>query len=99
MPRLLYTYFIGAVTNGEIPSISKFARQNALTVEDVMRFREHSEFEKAYREANEIRRDYLIDSALMRRFDSSFAKFILTEELTQESDSEGSVTVNIKVEE
>ena len=97
MPRLLYTYFIEALGSGEIPSISKFARRMAITVADVELFREHSEFEKAYKEVNEIRRDYLIDSALTKRFDSSFTKFILTEEFGS-ADECSDMEVLIKVE-
>jgi hypothetical protein len=97
MPRLLYTYYTEAIGGGEIPSISKFARRMAITVGDVEKFREHSEFEKAYKEVNEIRRDYLIDSALMKRFDSSFTKFILTEEFGNTGECED-MTVCIKVE-
>lgn len=79
MPRLLYTYFISYSEPGA-PSFLKFARSIGATLEDVQSFRAHSEFERAYRECNEIRRDYLIDAALTRRYDSSFSKFVLTSE-------------------
>ena len=97
MPRVLYTFFITCTESGEIPSISKFARRYALTVEDVEKFRSHKEFDKAYKEANEIRRDYLIDSALVKKFDPSFTKFILSEDFTDEK-TEESIDINVKVE-
>ena len=80
-PHLLYTYFIGYDDPTGAPSLSKFARSIGLTVAELNEFRErHSEFERACVECNEIRRDYLIDHALCKRFDASFTKFILTEE-------------------
>jgi hypothetical protein len=76
LPRLLYTFFTNYADIGA-PSFEKFARGIGMTLEDIERFRSHTEFERAYRECNEIRRDYLIDNALCKRMDSSFAKFIL----------------------
>ena len=80
MPRLLYTFFISYNESTGAPSFEKFARSIGVTLEDVESYRTHSEFERAYRECSEIRRDYLIDSALTRRYDSSFTKFILSTE-------------------
>ena len=77
MPRLLYTYFISYSDGTGAPSFMKFAKNIGATLEDVLSFRKHSEFERAYRECNEIRRDYLIDAALTRRYDPSFSKFLL----------------------
>ena len=62
------------------PSFSKFARSIGATLDDIEKFRRHKEFEFAYRECNEIRRDYLIDNALTKRFDSSLVKFLLSNE-------------------
>ena len=76
-PKRLYLYFSGYKEAFGAPSFSKFARSIGVTTEDVEEFREHKEFNKAYRECAEIRRDYLIDNALSKRFDSSFTKFLL----------------------
>ena len=75
----MYTYFTGYGDVGA-PSFSKFARSVGLTLEELLSFRKRKEFERAFRECNEIRRDYLIDAALGKRADGSFTKFILTEE-------------------
>ena len=80
MPRLLYTYFTGYTSQTGAPSFSKFARSIGATLEDVERFRKNEEFERAYRECNEIRKDYLIDTALTKRFDPSLVKFLLASE-------------------
>lgn len=77
MPRKLYTFFITYSDNQGAPSFIKFARSIGITLDELERFREHSEFERAYRECNEIRRDYLIDGALTKRYDSSLVKFLL----------------------
>jgi len=86
MPRLLYTFFLGYQGTGA-PSLDKFAISIGATLEDVTRFREHSEFERACRECSEIRRDYLIDNALTRRFDPSLVKFLLSTEYLMGEDS------------
>ena len=57
--------------------MAKFARSIGATVEELTAFRVHGEFDRAYRECNEIRRDYLIDNALCKRFDSSLVKYLL----------------------
>jgi len=80
MPRRLYSFFHGYSEAVGAPSFSKFARSIGVTLKDVQRFRKHSEFERAYEECNEIRRDYLIDNALCKRFDGSVTKFLLTAE-------------------
>lgn len=79
-PRLLYTFFISYSDSQGAPSFSKFARSIGATLEDVEAFRKHGDFDSAYRECSEIRRDYLIDTALGRRHDPSFVKFLLAAE-------------------
>ena len=66
IPRRLYTFFLNYDGPG-VPSFSKFARSIGATLSDVERFREKSEFEMAYQECSEIRRDYLIDNGLVKR--------------------------------
>ena len=75
--ELLYTYFVTYQETTGAPSFSKFARSIGVTVEELSAFRRHREFDEAYRECNEIRRDYLIDNALCKRFDGSVTKFLL----------------------
>ena len=79
LPRRLYTFFL-AFDGPGAPSFSKFARSIGATLSDVESYRRHGEFERAYKECSEIRRDYLIDNGLVKRFDSSFTKFILSSE-------------------
>ena len=88
LPRLLYTYFVTYSDTQSAPSISKFARSIGATVSELEGFRIHREFDRAYRECNEIRRDYLIDSALCKRFDSSLVKYLLGLDLTEEREEE-----------
>ena len=79
LPRLMYEYFNRFADVGA-PSFDKFARSIGLTLEDVRSFRAHGEFDRAYRECSEIRRDYLTDNALSRRLDASFVKYLLERE-------------------
>ena len=96
MPRLMYEYFNRFADVGA-PSFDKFARSVGLTLEDVQGFREHEEFERAYRECSEIRRDYLTDNALSKRLDASLVKYLLDREYGAESlgDSELRVTLEV----
>ena len=80
-PRRLYTFFAAYGDQGGVPSFSKFARSIGVTLADLKSFCKYEEFKRAYDECNEIRRDYLIDNALCKKFDGSFTKFLLTAEL------------------
>ena len=72
----MYLYFTGYSDSFGAPSFSKFARSIGVTLEDLQSFRRRREFDAAWRECSEIRRDYLIDMALGKRADASFTKFI-----------------------
>ena len=96
-PRLLYTYFVTYDDTFGAPSFSKFARSIGATVRDIERFRTHAKFDEAYRECNEIRRDYLIDAALTKRFDPSFAKFLLSEIDTDKAASDEDIRFTLEV--
>ena len=74
----LYRFF--AQYDGEgAPSVVKFAASVGATTEQIEAFRSHKEFDRAYRECCEIRRDYLEDRALSKRFDPTFVKFLLSD--------------------
>ena len=100
LPRRIYTFFLNYDGPG-LPSFSKFARSIGATLKDVESFRRHGEFERAYQECSEIRRDYLIDNGLVKRYDSSFTKFLLSAEYgmgdgkSAEGDNELRVTVEV----
>ena len=96
-PRLLYTYFVTYGDAFGAPSLSKFARSIGATMADIERFRAHAKFDEACRECNEIRRDYLIDNALSKRFDSSFTKFLISLEYPENTESENNLAVTLEV--
>ena len=79
LPRRIYTFFKEYDAPG-VPSFSKFAKSIGATLGDVERYRRHGEFDRAYRECSEIRRDHLIDNGLTKRYDSSLVKFLLSAE-------------------
>ena len=96
LPRRLYTFFIGYDDEKSAPSLQKFARANGYTTEELLAFRSHKDFERAFRECSEIRRDYLIDRGLTKRFDASFVKYLLDgESPTAAEDSSLSVTLEV----
>ena len=100
LPRQLYTFFISQSAEG-VPSFDKFARSIGATLKEIEDFRKHSEFERAYCECNEIRRDYLIDAALTRRYDPSLVKFLLSAEFgmgeKEKEKEETGLTVTLEV--
>lgn len=85
MPRALYTFFTRYGEGAGAPSFQKFARSVGVTLNELDTWRDHREFDRAYRECSEIRRDYLIDSALTRRFDPSLVKYLLQSEYESEA--------------
>lgn len=101
LPKRLYTFFISQADTNQAPSFQKFARSIGATASDIEEFRKHSEFDRSYKECSEIRRDYLIDSALSRRYDPSFTKFLLAcefgmgEKEKEKEDTELSVTLEV----
>ena len=97
LPRLIYTYFVTYNETFGAPSIAKFARSIGATVAEIESFRTHGEFDRAYRECNEIRRDYLIDNALSKRFDSSLVKYLLDLDIKTEVASGEGLEVTLRV--
>ena len=66
------------------PSFEKFARLKKIPLASLVEFRKNQKFDMAYRECSEIRRDYLIDRALDKRFDPTFVRHLLTDEAEAE---------------
>ena len=94
-PRMMYLYFAGYDESHGAPSFSKFARRIGVTVYELEGFRRKKEFDAAWRECSEIRRDYLIDNALSKRIDPSFTKFLLAEEQGTDDSSEFKLTLQV----
>lgn len=89
----MYLYFISYEDRGA-PSFCKFAKTVGMTVEELLSYRGRRLFDAAYRECREIRRDFLVDRALDKRFDPSFVKFLLCEETTP-GDGEFKLSVEV----
>ena len=96
-PSEMYRFFRDYDGAG-MPSFTKFALTVGTTTEMLEEFRSHKEFDRAYRECCEIKRDYLIDRALSKRFDPTFVKFMLSSE-DESSAEDTSLTVNLVVSE
>jgi len=93
LAREMYCFFRGFDDLGA-PSVAKFAASIGVTSAEIEKFRRHKEFDRAYRECCEIKRDYLIDRALSKRFDAGFVKFLLSSE-DEKSSSEDRESLNI----
>ncbi len=96
MPRAMYCFFRNYAEDG-VPSFRKFADSIGVTLEDIEEWRSHEKFNRAYRECSEIRRDYLIDNALCRRFDPSFVKYLLGIEYDDTANAEDELSVRLEV--
>lgn len=94
-PHRLYVFFSSYQDERSAPSFQKFARSIGVTVSDIESYRRHGEFERAYQECIEIKRDYLTDRALTKRFDSSFVKFLLTENEEDGKDDDLNFTLKV----
>ncbi len=69
----------GSEYKEDIPSFVRFAHTLGTTVGALRRFKEqNADFRAVWEECEEILCDRIIDGALHRRFDGSFAKFLLT---------------------
>ena len=95
LPREMYKFFSEFSDSAGVPSFEKFAMHRGITLEELTSYRSIPDFDRAYRECCEIRRDYLIDRALTKRFDPSFVKFLLTECSENDSDSDLSLKIEI----
>lgn len=99
LPKRLYTYFAAHSDTATAPSFDKFARSIGCTLSELESFRKNKTFDRAWRECIEIRRDYLTDMALTRRYDPSFVKFLLAAEFgvgeDKEADGELAVTLTV----
>lgn len=99
LARKMYQFFVGYEGAG-LPSLEKFARCVGMTVDDLEGFRGHKLFDRAYRECRQIRRDYLIDRGLERRFDPSLTKFLLTlDEEEHSRENTGDIRLHLEVKE
>ena len=94
LARRLYCFFRSYDGEGA-PSMVKFAATVGATTEQIEAFRTHREFDRAYRECCEIKRDFLTDRALSKRFDPTFVKFLLSSDDSPTDD--GRLDVHITV--
>lgn len=98
LARRMYVFFASYDDPAGAPSYLKFARSIGVTLEQLQLFRSHKTFDEAYRACGDIRRDYLIDRALTKRFDPTFVKFLLTEEGGGEDGADdGTLAVTLEV--
>ena len=97
LAKRMYLYFATYSEPSGLPSFGKFARSIGVTLEELSTFRNRRQFDRAWRECDEIRRDYLIDMALTKRFDSSFAKFLLSLDAEGGESDDGDIKISLEV--
>ena len=80
----------GSEYKEDLPSFVRFAHTLGTTVGALRRFKEqNADFRAVWEECEEILCDRIIDGALHRRFDGSFAKFFLTARFGFAENAEG----------
>ena len=93
----------GSEYREDVPSFVRFAHALGTTVGEMRRFKEqNAEFRAAWEECEEILCDRIVDGALHRRLDGSFAKFLLTSRFgftEKEEDAEEPFGVEILLKE
>lgn len=89
--------YFASYAEGGAPSFDKFCAGIGMTREQLNELRENTDFDRAYRECSAIRRDFLVDRALEKRFDPSFVKFLLTLE-REESEEAAATQLSLRVE-
>lgn len=97
MAMRLRSFFTSYSDVASAPSFQKFARSIGVTLAELESFRKNSEFDRAWRECIEIRRDYLTDMALTRRYDPSFVKFLLSAEFGVGNEDSKDTSLNVTV--
>ena len=88
----MYSFFVSYSDSSSAPSFSKFAISIGVTLDTLTGYKKHKRFAEAWRECEHIRRDYLIDRALTKRFDSTFTKHLLCI-----SDEEECEDINVRI--
>ena len=84
----------------ELPSFVRFVHRMGTDMQGLQTRRSQSRaVTHAYEECQAILRDRIVDGALHKRYDASFAKFLLTDLLGQEATEENTFAVDIVVRE
>ncbi len=82
----------------DFPTFSSFANHIGVTVKTLEAWRDSQPaFRDVWEECREIQRDRLIEGGLARRYDASFAKYILTEMFGFEERGNNTFTVTVEV--
>ena len=81
--RMMTDHFGSLIKDGEtvigIPSFVSFAKKIGVSVKRIEEWKEsYPEFDEAYAECLERQKQLLIDGALCKKIDSTFAKYYLT---------------------
>ncbi len=87
----------------DLPSFVRFAHRAGIDMQTLRSLCEKdTSFARVYRECEEILEDRIIDAALHKRFDSSFAKFLLaarfglSEKKSETEDETFDLTITLK---
>ena len=92
----MYCFFADYEDRGA-PSFAKFARSIGFSTAELESMRLDQNFNQSYLECRKIRRDYLIDRALDKRFDPSFTKFLLSLDDEADKSDSGDFTLRLEV--
>ena len=80
----------------EFPTFARFAAELGVDLVDLQAWRSHPEFHRAYLACEALQKSILVENAMIGRYDSSFAKLLLTSE-GQKTEEQPPFSVEIRV--
>ena len=81
----------------EFPTFARFAAELGVTLGELLAWRKHPSFDRAYLACEALQRSLVIENAMLGRYDSSFAKMYLTSEGQVTATEQAPFSVEIRV--
>ena len=81
----------------EFPTFARFAAEIGVSLAEVLAWRKHADFDRAYLACEALQRSLVIENAMLGRYDSSFAKLFLTSEAQATTEEGAPFSVEIRV--
>ena len=81
----------------EFPTFARFAAEIGVSLGELLAWRKHPSFDRAYLACEALQRSLVIENAMLGRYDSSFAKLFLTSEGQSATAEESPFSVEIRV--
>ena len=81
----------------EFPTFSRFAATMGVTLADLQEWRKNTRFDKAYKACEALQKSIAIENGMQGRYDTSFVKFFLSNECSEQTMASETFAVDIHV--